>query len=367
MNLNSSLGSGLLVLAAVILSLFNSSTAFASNLQCRQALKSKIQTVNIEGRKLTFMAWNVKNVFTYQGKFEREDGMNNMRRVNGPEGAIRPKPMHEVQAVRDMMARKMPDMAVLTEIENVFSLRRLLEEDPRLQGQYHVFLKEGNDVRGIDIAFIVKKELGLQFKLDTHKKMTWTDRFQIDGKTIEETGPLFSRDLPVLKIYKSGATEPSLILMGNHAKSQRDREGDPNSSRWRTNQYKGIAEILKSYLDKYPNAAYILAGDMNTDVRTSNEIAPIKNLIPSIYDLIAPAKRIPMEDRVTHSYFPKGGAPKYSQLDDIRVLGLRKLIEAQILPFLDSKGQPLPRPKNFKQRESQQPSDHSPLWMEFSL
>ena len=356
-------------LVTLILLMFNISTAFGSNLQCRQALKTKLQNVSIEGRKLTFMAWNVKNVFTYQGKFEREGGMNNMRRVDGPEGAIRPKPMHEVQAAREMMARKMPDMAVLTEIENVFALRRLLEEDPRLQGQYHIFLKEGNDVRGIDIAFIVKKELGLLFKLDTHKGMTWTDRFQIDGKTVEETGPLFSRDLPVLRIYRPGATEPSIILMGNHAKSQRDREGDPNSSRWRSNQYQGIAEILKSYRVKYPNAAYILAGDMNTDVRTSNEIAPIKNLIPSIYDLmekIDPNKSIPMEDRVTHSFFPKGGAPKYSQLDDIRVLGLGKLLEAQILPFLDSKGQPLPRPKNFKQRE-QQPSDHSPLWMEFSL
>ena len=352
---------------ALILLMLNSSTAVGSNLLCRQALKTNLQTVNLEDRKLTFMAWNLKNVFTFQGKFEREDGMNNMRRVEGPEGAIRPKPMHEVRAVRDILARKMPDMAVLTEIENVFSLKRLLEEDPRLQGKYHIFLKEGNDPRGIDISFIVKKELGFQFKLDTHKEMTWTDRFQKDGKTVEETGPLFSRDLPVLKIYKAGTSEPSLILMGNHAKSQRDREGDPISSRWRTNQYKGIAEIIKSYLAKYPDAAYILAGDMNTDVRTSNEIAPIKSLIPSIYDLIDPAKKIPMEDRVTHSFFPKGGAPKYSQLDDIRALGLGKLIEAQILPFLDSKGQPLPRPKNFKQRESQQPSDHSPLWMEFSL
>lgn len=367
MDLNSTLGARLLVTAALILLMLNSSTAIGSNLQCQQALKSKLQTVNIEGRKLTFLAWNLKNVFTYQGKFEREDGMNNMRRGNGPEGAIRPKPIHEVQAVRDMLARKMPDMAVLTEIENVFSLRRLLEEDSRLQDQYHVFLKEGNDPRGIDIAFIVKKELGFKFKLDTHKNMTWTDRFQKEGKTVEETGPLFSRDLPVLKIYKPGASEPSMILMGNHAKSQRDREGDPNSSRWRINQYKGIAEILKSYLEKYPHAAYILAGDMNTDVRTSNEIAPIKNLIPSIYDLIDPAKKIPMEERVTHSFFPKGGAPKYSQLDDIRALGLGKLFEAQILPFLDSKGQPLPRPKNYKQRESQQPSDHSPLWMEFEL
>ncbi len=367
MDLNSTLCARWLLAIAAILSLFNSSTVFGSNLQCRQALKSNLQTVKLEGRKLTFMAWNVKNVFTYQGKFEREDGMNNMRRVEGPEGAIRPKPMREVQAARDILARKMPDMAVLTEIENVFSLRRLLEEDPRLQGKYHIFLKEGNDVRGIDIAFIVKKELGFQFKLDTHKQMTWTDRFQKNGQTVEETGPLFSRDLPVLKIYKAGATEPSMILMGNHAKSQRDREGDPNSSRWRTNQYKGIAEIIKSYRAKYPNAAYILAGDMNTDVRTSNEIAAIKNLIPSIYDLIDPAKKIPMEERVTHSFFPKGGAPKYSQLDDIRALGLGKLIEAQILPFLDSKGQPLPRPKNFKQRESQQPSDHSPLWMEFEL
>jgi hypothetical protein len=357
----------LVLFPAIILSLLTCLTAGASALQCRQALRSDVQTVKIEGRRFTFMAWNLKNVFTYQGKFEREDGMNNMRRAEGPEGAIRPKPMHEVRAVRDMLARKMPDFAVFTEIENVFSLRRLLEEDPRLQGQYHVFLKEGNDPRGIDIAFIVKKELGFNYKLDTHKDMTWTDRYKKEGKTIEETGPLFSRDLPVLKVYQPGSDQPAMIIMGNHAKSQRDREGDPNSTRWRMRQYEAIAEILESYKAVSPNAAIILAGDMNTDVRTSNEIKPIKTLIPSIYDIIDPAKKIPMKDRVTHSFFPWKGNPKYSQLDDIRALGLRELFEAQILPFLDSKGQPLPRPKNFKERESQQPSDHSPLWMEFAL
>jgi len=124
----------LVLFPAIILSLLTCLTAGASALQCRQALRSDVQTVKIEGRRFTFMAWNLKNVFTYQGKFEREDGMNNMRRAEGPEGAIRPKPMHEVRAVRDMLARQMPDFAVFTVNENVFSLRRLLEEYLRLQG-----------------------------------------------------------------------------------------------------------------------------------------------------------------------------------------------------------------------------------------
>jgi hypothetical protein len=294
------------------------------------------------------MAWNVNNLFERRSEF-----------LNGKKGSKNKeiKPEHEIKRVRDEIALHKPDFGVFTEVENVNAMRKLLEEDPRLKGLYHVFLKNGNDARGIDICLVVKKELGLKFKFDTYKDLTWVDQ----GKE----SPVFSRDLPVLRIYQEGDTSPSLIMMGNHAKSQRDREGDPNSSQWRQAQYKAIAEISDKYESLYPGVPQILAGDFNINVIQSNEINPIRKKFESVYDLVPKEDQIPVKERITHWFFPFNGAPVKQQLDDIRVRGALNILQALIRPLKNKQDQELEEgPQNFKEREKLA-SDHAPLVMKF--
>lgn len=348
--------------SALICFLIISSTSYAAPIDCRRAM-AVINPQILTKETLKIMAWNLKNVFTYQGKFERE-GMNDMKRVKGPKGLPEAKPMWEVEAVRKVIAEAQPDFAVFTEIENVQALRKLLEEDPKLQNTYHILLKEGNDARGIDIATVIRKDLGLRYKLDSHKHLQWTDRFQVGKEWKEETGPVFSRDLPVVRMYKPSEENPFMIVIGNHGKSKRDREGDPESRRWRTVQYEKAAEIIQKYKDQYPQATIYMAGDFNTDVITGFEMKALHELTKSAFDLVAVEKQIPQDKRVTHSFFPMGGSPKYSMLDDIRILGQVEVLEATIVQFKDKNGKVLGLPKTFKQRETQQPSDHNPLLIE---
>jgi Endonuclease/Exonuclease/phosphatase family len=330
------------------------STTWAVNSNCKQALKSPIEfsdkstQIRLEDRELTMMSWNVNNLFERRAEF-----------LGGKKGGKNKeiKPEHEIKRVRDEIALHMPDFGVFTEVENVNAMRRLLEEDPRLQGKYHVFLKNGNDARGIDICLVVKKDLGLKFKFDTYKNLTWKDQ--------GSESPLFSRDLPVLRIYQEGDSKPSLILMGNHAKSQRDREGDPNSSRWRSAQYKAMAEISDKYESQFPGVPQILAGDFNINVNQSSEINPIRKKFESVYNLVPLDQQIPVNERITHWFFPFNGAPVKQQLDDIRVRGALKILQALIRPLKDKKDEELEEgPQNFKEREKLA-SDHAPLVMKF--
>ncbi|MFN9066803.1 MAG: endonuclease/exonuclease/phosphatase family protein [Bdellovibrionales bacterium] len=337
-----------------LLGLTISSTVLAAGESCLQSLKNtspnqvRASVVRLEDRELSMMAWNVNNLFERRGEFLGDKKGSKNKEI---------KPEHEIKRVRDEIALHMPDFGVFTEVENVAAMRRLLEEDPRLKGQYHVFLKNGNDARGIDICLVVKKDLGLKFKFDTYKSLQLKDQ--------GEEGPLFSRDLPVLRIYQEGDLVPSLIIMGNHAKSQRDREGDPNSSRWRSAQYKAIAEISDKYESQYPGVPQILAGDFNINVNLSAEINPIRKKFESVYNLVPEDQQIPVSERITHWFFPFNGDPVKQQLDDIRVRGYLKILQALIRPLKDRQDQELEEgPQSFKEREKLA-SDHAPLVMKF--
>jgi hypothetical protein len=350
----------LIKVGALFCWLIISSTSYASAaLDCRRTLEVATPQI-LTQETLKIMAWNMKNVSMHQGKFERQ-GLNEMKRVEGNVGQPRAKPEWEIQAARDIVASERPDFGVFTEIENVHALRQLLEEDPRLRDTYHILLKEGNDARGIDIATVVRKDLGLRYKLDSHKDLEWTDRFQVGKNWKEETGPVFSRDLPAVRMYRPGEETPFLILIGNHGKSKRDREGDPESRRWRTIQYDKAAEIIQNYKKLYPAAIVIMAGDFNTDVRNGFEMRALHKITQSAFDLVPRDQQIPIKERVTHSYFPKGGGPRYSMIDDVRIWGDVDVLDASIYQFLDKNGNPIGLPKTFKQRETLQPSDHNPV------
>lgn len=348
-------------LKALLLPLFtlllSTSTVKASAESCKLSVATgRAQgTTRLEDRELTLMAWNLNNVFERRMELTGKDIPLGDRGKKKTEM----KPEHEIRRIRDEIAEHMPDFGIFTEIENVAAMRKLLELDPRLKGKYHVFLKNGNDERGIDICLVVKKELGLKFKFDTHKDMTWVDQGQ--------TGPLFSRDLPALRIYQPGDEQPSLILMGNHAKSQRDREGDPNSSRWRTAQYQGIGEISDQYANTYQDVGQILGGDFNINVIRSKEIAAIRDKLKSAYDLVPENKKIPENKRITHWFFPIGGQPVKQQLDDVRARGPIEILDAQIHDLKNKNNQAVEEgPNSFKEREGLA-SDHAPLFIRFRI
>jgi hypothetical protein len=305
-------------------------------------------------KDLRFLAFNVENLFVSTGRFERTSATE-LRPVagRGPE----PKSEREIQQLRDVINDINPDIAVITEVESLGALQAMAA---RLESRFKGYVIEGNDSRGIDIGFLVKADLPFHVTHETHKDMKWFD--PIDRREI----PLFSRDVPALLLRRTQGDKPFLIVLGNHAKSKRDRPGDPESNILRTAQYEGIATIIRSYQRQYGiDVPILLAGDFNTDVRRGPELSPLRGLLASAFDH-APVVT-PVSERITHTYHPKDGPTDAKQMDDFQASAalLPRLEEALVYRYRNADGSIMPFARTFAERQ-RQPSDHLPVVLRIS-
>ena len=306
-------------------------------------------------RKAILMTYNMKNVFMSVGKYEVEaieggdKAAPTLKRVKKSEGKF--KSPEEVRGVQDVLLDVRPDFVVVQEVESLVSLKALVGN------RYKAFLLEGNDSRGIDIGFLVRADIKADVEIRTHKSRTWFDPVQ------QRQVPVFSRDLPVLILRDHAGGKPVLILVGNHGKSKRDRPNDPESRKLRTAQYEEAAEIVKELEKEFgSDVPLALAGDFNTDVVSAPEMNPLRRILKSAFDR-ARLRVTPEGKRITHSYFPFEGQPKYTQMDDILVNGslADRIIKTLVYRYRFGDGSERPLPRSYREREKL-PSDHYPVW-----
>lgn len=305
-------------------------------------------------KELKMMAFNVENLFWSTGKVEWVEPGVQRRNLDEPS---QQKPEKETEKIRSIIAEESPDILIITEVESLVALEHLAAQG--LQGKYRALLIEGNDSRGIDIGFLVKTDLPFLIENQTHKDFMWQD--PITRKPVK----LFSRDLPTLLFRRSANEAPFFILAGNHAKSKRDRPGDPESNLWRKAQYEAIAQIISDYRTQFPNTLVALGGDFNTRVNNSPEVSPLKDILKSGFLMTANAT--PIQDRITHTYHPRNGPTEKSQMDDIQFSpGFEgAVIEARVYRYKNADGTIMPFANSFEER-GRQPSDHLPVIMRIS-
>ncbi len=264
-----------------------------------------------------------------QGQFPRE---------------LPPKTEEEIHTIRQIISEQNPDVAVLTEVDNLEALEVLATNELR---DYDPLLVPGNDVV-IDIGFLVKKDLPWHVRLVSHKELRRTD------PRTGEVGPLFSRDLPVLEFRRRPAdSDPIFVVVGNHAKSKR---GDNESLDWRTDQYKAAAMIVGTYIRR--GVRVMMGGDMNADLYRDRELAPVLSLLNPSLKMAG----VPREEQVTHTYHPNGSnRPQYSTMDEWLLSKELRVVRGWVVRYKDRFNRPLPLPRTYQQRE-RQPSDHFPVF-----
>ena len=300
-------------------------------------------------KQIKMMAYNVENMFMRLGKFAKMPPAEFEKLVNSEL-----KPDISLQGVAKAILDESPDFIVLEEVEDIETLTKFTRD--YLGGTYRPFLVDGNDNRAIQIGYLVKTDLPLQVTLETHKDAKWKD--PTDG-SVEK---VFSRDAPALMIRREGArpaTPPALIFIGNHAKAQRDRGGDPGSVLLRTAQMKEIASIVDGYQKLYGSSVpIVLGGDFNVDVRKAVELDPIRTRMTDSFDV----KGVRGLDRMTHSYHPNVGSTEFHQLDALYLTpGLQdNVVSIEAYRYKDVNGQPKPLPATFAER-TRNPSDHFPI------
>jgi len=336
--------------------------------------------------------FNVENLVNYVGKFVWErDSAGNLVRVQVQSSSE--KPEEKIQGVADAMNRINYDFAVINEVDGLKSLSNF--ESTRLNHDYDVYLVEGNDSRGIDIGFMIKKDLNLKVEVVTHKEVTGVE------PVTKETVKVFSRDLPYYHVRERTKTDsdpPLFTVVGVHMKSKRDRENDPRSHEYRKFQMEYTAKLVAELRQKYgENHPIFIMGDFNGDLNArsdgkakANEIDEPSEFNPlwsmglvNSFD-VPNAKTgavVPIEERTSQTFHPRemptpeNGLSKprdlptvYNQLDGILVpANLKSLVlETKVEHYLNEQGVPIPYPKTFQDR-SLLPSDHHPVWTDIDF
>lgn len=314
-------------------------------------------------RRLRVMSYNVLNLFTHVGSHSRIDAENLVPKEGS---AQQPKSRHDLEHIQRTIAESHSDIVVLQEVESKQALVEGLIAGKNF-GKYKAYLTEGNDGRGIDVGFLVRNDLPLTVEM---RSFVQTKAFDpVEQRDVK----VFSRDFPLLILRNSDTNETVLVVAGVHAKSQRDRPGDPKSSQLRQLQFQTKTEILNLVKTEFGDQApIVVAGDFNTDVQNSRDHEPLAEAMRSAFEVAELST--PREDRITHTYHPRDQngvdlPAVMSQMDEILVSPslAQKVREATVVRYLHpTTRQPLPFAQTYAERKKQ-PSDHLPILIELDL
>ncbi len=251
-----------------------------------------------QSRELVVASWNVENLFDTvdDPDNEHDDGYTPRGWANWTVQRYQTKLDH----LAEVIAGIKPDILCLTEVEN----RRVLVDLSATLLKNHSYAlpeiihREGDDVRGIDVAMLAKfKPVGTN----------WLSA--VSGQ----------RDVLACDFLVDGG---ELTVMVNHWKSKLGAQAQ--SDYIRTQQARSVRGLIDLRLTRNPAAAILVTGDFNSDIdapfltetagflTSLDELKKLSNT-NKLYNL---ASALSETERATYYYAPH---EKWSSLDSISV------------------------------------------------
>lgn len=215
-------------------------------------------------RELTVGSFNIENFF--------DDEVNSgdvKKEATVPSDVFKRRLSKVSMAIRNVLSS--PDILGVIEVENLKVLKKVADKinaDAVAAGQadpkYVPYLEEGNDVRGIDVGFLIKssKVKVLEVKqLAKEEKLSFSGAFP-DEKLFDRT-PLMVR----AQVIDAKSTAPlSVTVIVNHFKSYRGIDDDKDGEHTR-NKRRLEAEWLANFVQDRQKAdateRLLLVGDFN--------------------------------------------------------------------------------------------------------
>ena len=188
--------------------------------------------------------WNVENLFD-----TRDDPRTNDDDFT-PDGAYRwtrRKMNAKLQGIaKTLVMMDLPDAVGLAEVENSYVLRELCNGTPLRQAGYRYVHHDSPDRRGIDVAFIYRK-----------------DRFRVLRDSVvnvsDSAAGFFTRDILVVEgVTPQGDT---LCFVLNHWPS---KKGGEEAEERRVAIAARLRSLMNELKAKYPQGAVVAMGDMNS-------------------------------------------------------------------------------------------------------
>lgn len=328
-------------------------------------------------RRLRIVEFNVENLFI---RLDHHAGQN-LLKVTEKEwqkfsaSTVPNKPLESVlalaRAIRDMDA----DILMLCEVGGIESLRNFSRYF--LDDIYAAHLIEGNSNRGIDIGYLVKRDLPFTYDLMSHKNRS-IDFLYEHEKLSQETGyghlrsarktsHRFSRDVLELRLYETPEKPPVLILMLVHLKSPLDRDRiDPGGRDRRKAELEKLIEIYREIDEEFQGQSPIMiGGDFNGLAALPHPEVEFEAIYQKtdLKDCLEIAG-VPLEDRFTFQQLHRSRVGIHRQIDYIlvpeKLAGRVNRDETWAYRFKDEMGGTILVPRTLNEKRLL-PSDHFPV------
>jgi hypothetical protein len=274
-----------------------------------------------------------------------------------PAQKSRPVFRNKNAVIRAILFHK-PDIVTLTEVMNHETLQALSR---KLLNLYEPIMIDGNGKTSV--AVLIRKTLPLHVEVESHRAL----QHNYLGNSV----PLFSRDLLLVHLTLPGATRPLLTLGTSHFKAHKMKRStfasDPYFKIKRSEQEKFAVEIIEAAGSLRASRARIFIGDMNSDVRRSDEMPHLR---AAGYRESLEVLDVPMERRTSHSYFPMEGEPSFWQTDAAyvspEIYSRNALVGGYIAADRSLAGNVLGKPRNFEELATRG-SDHRMIMIEIDI
>lgn len=270
-----------------------------------------------------------------------------------------PAVRQKAQKLADIILDQRPDVMTLQEVYSSETLK--IFNSHFLKDRYIPFVIETVSSSGMNIGFLVKRDLDLDIEVLRTGQEMWRD------PATGRKDKVFDREFPGLVFRQPGKTKPALVVFANHGKSMADRTGDPRSEMIREEQFRRMPKIALERQKHYGrDVAVVIAGDFNADLRSAGLPAPLKKDFFDAFDLNPTPREV--EEKITHTFHPHRGVTQGLEMDAFFVnRNLRgHILSARTYRFRDEGGKPLPLPDSLILRE-QNPSDHYPIVIDIEM
>lgn len=287
------------------------------------------------------------------------------------------KPLKKCREIASSLKEMNPDIIMLCEVggfESLSNFNRLF-----LDEAYSPCLLEGNSERNIDVGFLIRKNLGFYFDLQSnknrpinylypHERQSLASGYPIKGGKITSSHK-FSRDVAELRLFATDREKPFFAILLAHLKSRLDPDRiDPNGFERRRAELRTLIEIYTELETVHPELPILVAGDFNGQAglaSTDEEFREIYTLTP-LSDVLELAQ-VPVEARATFYQVRNGGKADGRQIDfafmNPALQALLKPHSAKVYRYKDEMGLERDIPRNMEAK-LHLPSDHYPIYFE---
>lgn len=311
--------------------------------------------------RITLCEFNVENLFIsldyYQGEKLTEITESAWKNFAVPQMKRKQKSLRKLWGLAATIQDINPDILMLIEVGGKESLEHFNYHF--LENRYVTHFLESNSTRGIDLAFLVRKELELQAHVSSNRETP------VEVKAYQGTyTSRFSRDVAELRLREGDQLK--LILLLTHLKSKISTHQDLRGADTRRAEAVALASLYDKLRKQSPETPIVIGGDFNSDLSEPELELLTRTDLTDFHELLG----TPKEERISLVHFDYRGKAHPQVLDYLLVsphlknkVIREKSCTYRYKSFYDI---PHPHPVTYEER-LQMPSDHYPLVLTLDL